>query len=336
MSEKLRMGLIGLGVIGGLHARIMAESPNIELVAVADLNEELAKEFAKKYACEAYMDYKEMIAREDIDAVSICVPEEYHKATAVTVAEAKKDILIEKPLAMTYSEAKDIHEAAEKNSVRMMVAHVCQFDPRYAQLRESIKKGELGEITSMTFMRGNPVSTANRLNGKVSFFYYLGVHDLEMMMNYNLPAKPTKVYAIASNKKNGHMNDYDTAHVLINFDNGAVGNFQVGWAYPNHSAMGILSEAEVTGTKGAGKITIENQGIRIMTEESVTYPDALYWPEYNGKIQGDLPAEINHFAEATYKKEEYLVQVTSALYAVAVAEAALKSIKSGQPIELEL
>lgn len=329
MADKLRMGVIGLGFIGNLHARVIAENSSAELVAVSDLNEALAKEYAEKYGCDYYTDYTEMINRDDIDAVSVCVPEDYHVAPAVAVANAKKALLIEKPLAKTLAEALEIKKAVDENGVRMMVAQVCKFDPRYAQLKDSIRKGELGEITSMFLKRGNPVFTANRLGGKVSFFYYLGIHDLEMMMDYNLPAKPTKVYAQASNKVNGHMNDLDTAFVIINFDNGAVGNFQVGWAYPDNSAMGILAIAEIIGTKGVGNIEIANQGIEIMTKESLTYPDTLHWPEYNGKIQGDLREEIDHFVLATLSGEEYVVDTTSCIYAVAVAELALKSIESG-------
>lgn len=334
--KKLRVGLIGLGYIGALHARIFAEDPQTELVAVSDLNKALLDDVSKEYSCEAYTDYNEMLKRDDIDAIDICVPEDFHVDVAVAVANAKKDFLIEKPLAKTYSEAITIIDAVKENNVRMMVAQVCKFDPRYAQVKESIRRGELGEITSMNFKRGNPRATATRLNGKVSFFYYLGVHDIEMLIDYNLPAKPTRVYSQASDKVNKHMNDLDTAAVIINFDNGAIATFQVGWAYPNNSAMGILCSAEVVGTKGAAMIEIENQGIQIMTEDALSYPDTLHWPEYNGKIQGDLKEELNHYVEATLKGEEYLVGDKAPLYAVAVVEAALKSIKDGKPVELSL
>lgn len=336
MDKKLKVGLIGLGFIGGLHARVLAENLQCDLVAVADLNEKLANEIGAKYGCKVYKDYTKMLAEEDIDAVDICVPEDFHEKVAVDAANAKKDFIIEKPLAKTYAGAMEIVNAARANGVRMMTAHVMKFDPRYAQLKDSVKKGELGQISSIFVKRGNPVFTANRLNGKVSFFYYLGIHDLEMLADFMLPAKPAKVYAQASNKRNGHMNDLDTAFAVITFDNGAVGNFQVGWAYPNHTAMGILSEAEVVGTKGTGYVKIADQGIQIMTDTSLTYPDTLHWPDYNGKIQGDLREELGHFVEATLNKTPYLVGTESCVYACAIAEAALKSIETGKPVELSL
>lgn len=336
MVKQLRVGLIGLGFIGGLHARIHAENPQCRLVAVADLNTELAAQVGDQYGCKVYSSYMEMLENEEIDAVDICVPEDFHEAVAVDVAKAKKDFIIEKPLAKTYEGACKIVRAAEENGVRMMVAHVMKFDPRYAQLKDSIRAGKLGEISSIFVKRGNPVFTANRLNGKVSFFYYLGIHDLEMMADFVLPAKPVKVYASASNKRNGHMKDLDTAFAIVTFDNGTVADFQVSWAYPDHTSMGILSEAEVIGTEGMGYVKIEDQGLKIMTEKELTYPDTLHWPEYNGNIQGDLKEELRHFVKATLDGTPYLVGSESCIYACAIAEAALKSIESGQPVELSV
>ena len=335
--KKCRMAVIGLGYIGGLHARIIAEALNTELVAVADLNMDLSNEYAQKYDCTAYADYHEMLQNEDIDAVDICVPEDFHLKTAIDVANMKKDFIIEKPLAKTLEDCLKIQKATLENQVRFMVAQVCKFDPRYIELKESIRRGELGEISALSFKRGNPVFTANRLQGKVSFFYYLGIHDLEMMVDYNMPAKPVKVYAQASNKKNGHMNnDLDAAFVIINFDNGAVGNLHLCWAYPNNPAMGIWSIAEVIGTKGVGMIEVRNQGLEIMTEEADTFPDTLLWPEYCEKIQGALKEEIIHFADATMNHTAYAVDTQCCIRGVAIAEAALTSIQTGEPVVLSL
>jgi UDP-N-acetylglucosamine 3-dehydrogenase len=333
---KFRFGLIGAGFIGVLHARVIAENPEAELVSVSDLNRELGETTAKKYGADYYMDYKEMLAREDIDAVDICVPEDFHTDVAVATANAGKNFIIEKPLAKTLAEAKTIVEAVKGNNVRMMVAHVCKFDPRYAQLKDAIRRGDLGEISSMALKRGNPMATTQRLRGKISFFYYLGIHDLEMLIDYNMPAKPTRIYAQASSKVNAKLNDLDTAFAVINFDNGAVANLQLGWAYPNNSAMGILCTVEVVGTKGAARIEIDNQGLQVMLADTLSFPDTLHWPEYNGKIQGDLKEEIAHFVEATVKGDPYVVPETTCVYAVAAAEAALKSIASGKPVDLNL
>ena len=103
--KKLKVGVIGLGFIGGLHARIWAESDIAELAVVADVNGEAADSLAAQYGCKGYSDYHEMLRDADIDAVDICVPEDFHVAPAVAAAAAKKAILLEKPIAKTAAEA---------------------------------------------------------------------------------------------------------------------------------------------------------------------------------------------------------------------------------------
>jgi UDP-N-acetylglucosamine 3-dehydrogenase len=333
---KFRFGLIGAGFIGCLHARVIAENPLAELTAVADVNRELGEKTAREYGAKYYSDYKEMLEKEHLDAADICVPEDFHTEVALGTANSKTNFIIEKPLDKTLEGAKKIVEAVDKNNVRMMVAHVCKFDPRYAQLKEAIRGGALGEISSLALKRCNPMGTTQRLKGKISFFYYLGIHDLEMLIDYNMPSKPTRVYAQASKKVNSGLGDYDSAFAIINFDNKAIACLQVGWAYPNNSAMGILCSVDVVGTKGAAMIAIENQGLQIMDADRLSYPDTLHWPEYNGKIQGDLKEEIAHFVEATLENKPYVVPTETCVYAVAVAEAALKSVESGQPVDLRI
>lgn len=332
--KKLKIGLIGAGFIGSLHARIYHENPNVELIAIADTNKKLADEFAQIYGCKSYEDYNAMLQNEDIDAVDICVPEDYHVMPAVAAANAKKHIFIEKPIAKTKKEAEEIMEAVNKNGVRIMVGHVLKFDPRYVQLKEAIESDKLGTISTLALKRINSIATPNRLRGKVSFFYYLGIHDIEWLLDYNSGAQPTKVYAQANSIVNKGL-DYDAAFLIINFDNGSIATLELNWAYPENGICGFKSTAEVVGTKGVGVVNVENQGLLIATRTDVELPDALHWPEYNGKIRGDLREEIDHYVQATLRNEDYLVGTELAITAVGIIEAAMESIRTGLPIELD-
>lgn len=334
MGKTLKMGVIGLGFIGGLHARIIAECPNAELVAVADVNEKLAKEFAEKYGCKAYSDYREMLKDPEITAVDCCLPEDFHCEAGVAVAEAKKDLLMEKPIAKTVAEAEKIKKACEDNGVRLMVEHVLKFDPRYVQLDDAVKAGQLGEISQVAVKRQNPRSVAERFRGRVSFFYYLGVHDIEWMLDY-VGKDPVKVYAVANDVINHDVNEIDSAYVTVSFDGGAIGSVVLGWSLPSNDAVGIICTVEAIGSKGMGSIEVRNQGVEIITADQVLYPDALFWPEYNGEINGDLRAAIQHFVTATLNGTPYRVDTDRAIKAVAVIEAAFKSIKTGEPVLLK-
>jgi len=331
--DKLRVGLIGLGFIGLLHGRIYAENPCVELVAVADVNKEAAKKFAGEFNCKAYFDYNEMLKRDDIDAVDICVPEDFHLATAVDAANAKKTIIIEKPIAKTYADAMKIKNAADVNGVRLMVAHVLKFDPRYVQLKDAIKADKLGTITTLALKRTNSQGTPKRLKGKVSIFYYLGIHDIEWMLDYNSNTKPVRVYAQASEVALKGLTK-DAVFVTVSFDNGSIGNLELNWAFPENGACGFMTSVEAVGTKGAALLNVDNQGLAVFGDVSVEYPDALHWPVYNDKIQGDLKEELDHFVQATLNNKPYLVNTDNAISAVAIAEAAMKSIETEEVVKL--
>ncbi|NJM08189.1 Gfo/Idh/MocA family oxidoreductase [Candidatus Gracilibacteria bacterium] len=97
MPAKLRAAVIGVGSMGKNHARIYADLEGVELVAVADPEPSLCNAVAQKYRCTGYADHREMLAREQIDLVSVVVPTRFHYAVALDVIEAGVPLLIEKP-----------------------------------------------------------------------------------------------------------------------------------------------------------------------------------------------------------------------------------------------
>jgi len=334
MHKPLRIGVIGLGFIGRLHARIVYEQSNAELVAVSDINKTTADDVASAFGCKAYTDFRQMCDNEDLDAVCICTPDEFHLENAVYAAKKGLHILIEKPIAPTEVQARKILQEVEENGVRLMVAHILHFDPRYVKLKEAIDQGKIGDIIHMYFRRTNPKVNGRRLGGKVSIYFYIGVHDFEMMCSY-MKSKPTKVYAQKVSKINADIGCEDTVFSVINFENGAVATIELSWALPQNSALGINTYAEVVGLKGAGYIEIMNQGVSIINDTSVYYPDILHWPEYNGRILGDLKEEIEHFVNATLENKPYVVDTENAIMAVKIIEACFKSIETGMPVEID-
>ena len=332
--QKLRIGVTGLGLIGSLHARILHELPNAELAAVADVNMDTAKTVAGQCGnCKPYASLKEMCEKEQLDAVSICTPDEFHMED-VTVASGKGlHILLEKPIATTELESRQIVAATEKSNVRLMIAHVLHFDPRYAQIREAIEQDKFGDIIHMYFRRTNPRANGRRLGGKVSIFHYIGIHDFEMMCAY-MRAKPTRAYCQQVSKINADIGCEDTTISTINFDNGAIGLIELCWVLPQNDALGINTYAAVIGRDAAGYVDIHQQGVSIVTEDALLYPDTLHWPTYNGKVNGDLKEEIAHFVSATLDGSPYITKTENAIQAVRIIEACFKSIETGLPVDI--
>lgn len=334
-SGVLRMAVVGCGYFGEKHADIIGQLPNAELAAVCDKNREAANRLAQRTGCRAYEDIEEMLAREQLDAVSIAVSETFHLDAVRPVAKAGKHILLEKPIARNTEEALEIVRLAEENQIRLMVGHVLKWDGRYQYTAEAIARGELGEVISMYLKRSSTNETVKRLNGKISMFHYMGVHDFEAMLTFAEPARPVKAYAQWVGKKNVPYNGKDTVFNTITFDNGIVACIQLCWALPEGS-LDFVACAEVVGTKGASYIDVKDQGLSIYREKApVEYPELTYWPEYYGHVHGKLREEISHFVKNTLNGEPYAVSTERAVEAVRTIDACFESLKTGMPVTIE-
>jgi UDP-N-acetylglucosamine 3-dehydrogenase len=332
--NKLRMVLVGAGIIGNVHAIALNENPNIEFIAVVDVKKNAAKELADKYGIKFYSSMEDCLNNEDFDAFDICVNEEYHVETSIIAANAKKHILLEKPIAKTTKEALEIKKAVETNGVRLMIAHLLRFDSRYGVLMDAIKDGKLGEISSVYVKRCNTLSTCKRLGGKVSFMYYLGVHDIEILCAY-AGGRPEKVYAQFPNKICSQYGDDDGIYSIVNFDNGVIGCFEIDWSYQDTMPMPVWSYAKVGGTKGSGIVEVGPQGLTMNMADEFSYPDTMLSPIYNGRMHGDMVLQIDHFAKSILNNTEFIINIKTPIDAVRIIDACFESQTTGMPVEIK-
>ncbi|MEQ8676821.1 MAG: Gfo/Idh/MocA family oxidoreductase [Aggregatilineales bacterium] len=146
MGEKLRFGLIGCGRVAPRHAQSLAEIHNAELVAVADVIESRAANFQTKYNVEAYTDYHEMIARDDLDVITICTPSGLHASMVLDVIQAGKHVIVEKPIALSTVDADRMIKAAEEANVKLCVILQNRFNPPMQDLYKVVKSGKIGKL----------------------------------------------------------------------------------------------------------------------------------------------------------------------------------------------
>ena len=148
MPQPLRIGLIGTGRISRSHLRAFNQFPEkVQLTALCDNREEAVREFAREAKVDAiYLDPMRLLKEADVDAVDICTPHHTHAPIAVAAAEAGKHVLLEKPMAITMQECRDIIAATEKAGVTFMVAQQLRHLPSYRGVRRLIQEGELGRI----------------------------------------------------------------------------------------------------------------------------------------------------------------------------------------------
>ncbi len=332
--DKLRVGVIGAGFIGCLHARVFHESFGSDLVAIADTDKKLEDKVKKEFGCDFYASYEEMLEDAEIDAVSICLPDMNHVAPSTAAARAGKHILLEKPMARTVEDCRRIKGASDESGVRLMVAHILRFDPGYKRLYDGVKNGEVGEVIHLSTERRNSRLLAERLRGRTSMLFYVGIHDIDAVQ-WCAQKRITKVYAQKVVKINRKWNSDDCIYVLANLGDDAIASFEYSWTFPANFPCGLKSKLEIYGSEATAFLNRFDMGIEIFKEKDVDVPyeltDIMHWPESNDRIVGDLKYEIDHFVDAILNDKEFLVSTEDAMSAVNVIEAIFESLDKGVP-----
>lgn len=143
---KLRHGVIGFGGIGREHARSAKVLEEYELVAVAEINEELGRKAEEEFGVKWYRDYREMLTREELDTVSICTPHFLHRDMAVEAASAGVNVLVEKPMAITVRQADEMIEAARRAGIVLEVVFQWRFTSVAQEAKKLMENGGLGDL----------------------------------------------------------------------------------------------------------------------------------------------------------------------------------------------
>jgi predicted dehydrogenase len=329
-TRTLGVGVIGLGWFGQRHARIYRENPLAELVAVCDIDAALAASTGAKLGAEACTDFEALLARPDVAAVSICLPDRHHERAAVAAAEAGKAILLEKPLAHAAAAAGRIVAAVERSGARLMIGHVLRFDPRYVQVYEAAAPDRLGAPIHLRAKRNGVRSTARRLGAASSILFYMGVHDVDAMQ-WIARSLIARVYA-QKRQVLGTGNE-DALYAVVNFENGAIGSLDYSWAWPDGLMNGYRAALEIVGTRSAAYLDCSDQGFYAVGE-ATTGGDTHLWPEINGRIVGDLADELAHFVAAVRDGLPFVQSYREALDAIAVLDALRRSAETGLPVEV--
>ena len=173
-GRALRVGVVGVGVMGSNHARVFAEIAGVELVGIADPDPSHRDFVGRALGCRTYEDVEHLLAA-DVDAVTIAAPTHLHHSIALSCIRAGAHVLVEKPIASTAEEARDIIVAARHAGVTLMVGHVERFNPAVAAIKDAIR-GE--DILSIAITRVGPFPP--RMSN-VGVVIDLAVHDIDLI-----------------------------------------------------------------------------------------------------------------------------------------------------------
>src|SRR3989338_281155 len=315
----MKVAVIGLGNMGKHHARNYFRLPNVELVAVCDLNQELANTTAQKFSCKAYYDYTRMLNEEQITAVSIAVPTIYHKEVALYCINKNIDVLVEKPIAITIEDAQEIIEAAKEKDVILQIGHVERYNPAVQHLKKIIQEGKLGEISSIIARRVGTVPIQVR---DANVIVDLAVHDIDII-SYLYDLQPEKIEGSIGKAIIEKREDY--AEIFMKFKGKRSGFIQVNWITPIK-----IRGLSVTGTKGYAELDYVKQEL-VIYESNYTREEVDEYGDYVVKfgipnktqvgIENEEPLylELKSFADCVKNRTKPLVTGEIGLDALRIA-----------------
>ena len=206
----IRAGVIGVGSLGQHHARIMNSIPGVQLVGVADIAEEQGRTIANKNGVRYFRDFREMIP--EVDCVTVAVPTVDHLRVCLPFLEAGCHVLVEKPIASTVAEAREMIRLSAERGVILLVGHLERFNPALLAVRNLITEPKFFEIHRLG------VFVPRSLD--VDVVLDLMIHDLDMVLHLT-GSKPVEIRAVGVPVITGKI---DIANARLQLANGAVAN----------------------------------------------------------------------------------------------------------------
>lgn len=226
--EKLRVGIIGCGRVSVMHFVSAKQSEAAELVACCDINEKRAETSAEKYGCKGYTDYREMIEKEKLDVVHLCLPHYLHVPVAVYAMEHGINVLSEKPMAVDYASAKSAVACAERTDVLYGVIFQCRYNNSARLVKKAVESGKLGKIVSarsiLTWMRSDDYyaesdwkGTWDKEGGGVIIDQ--AIHSIDLV-NWIVDSEVEHISVSMANRGHKVVAVEDSAEGLIEYRNG--------------------------------------------------------------------------------------------------------------------
>jgi UDP-N-acetylglucosamine 3-dehydrogenase len=279
--SKVRIAVIGAGRMGAFHIETLEKIDTMELVAIAEPDEALARERIGRRPIDWFADYRDMLSRADIDAVCVCVPSNRHARVALDAIAAGKHALVEKPIATTLPDGLRMAAAAREAGVKLMIGHIERFNPAVSKLAELIAEGRVGKVFRVHATRVGPLPT-RILDAGVTID--LATHDLDIMQ-FVLGRGITSIYAEGSRFL--HPSQEDMISCLMRFgDDGPMGLLDVNWLTPEkRRELVVIGEG---GMLSASYLTQD-----VWYTESATA--ATGWDEL-ARVRGDAEGAAVRFA----------------------------------------
>jgi predicted dehydrogenase len=334
----MRFALVGAGVIGTVHARLIeALGADAELVAVVDQDLDRARKLAEQYGGRAYPTPADAYA-EDVDAVGVCLPSALHAEAAIEALRAGKHVIVEKPVDITLDAADRLIEAQRATGLTASVISQRRFQPPVAQIRTAIDDGTLGRVTSgiaeSAFFRPQSYYDGDDWRGTLAIdgggaLMNQGIHALDLLVW--MLGRPVRVSAQTGRLAHEGIEVEDLAAATIQFESGAIGLLLASTAaYPGRPVR-----LTVHGDRGTA--ILDDDSLAYFSAAEADRPEApgLDGPAGWGEVELAHLAQYRDFIAAVRAGRPPAVTLEAGRRSLATVLAVYESARSGRPVELE-
>ncbi|MGW6499442.1 Gfo/Idh/MocA family protein [Nonomuraea angiospora] len=325
---KLRVGIIGAGIMGRGHAEVLSAHPDAEVTAVARRPLDAAPQAA------VHPGYRELIDSGTVDAVSITTPDHLHADVMVAAAEAGLHILVEKPFTTTVEDADRSVAAIRQAGVTAMCLFNHRWVPAYAQAKQQMEL--IGEPVVGYARKDDTIHVPTEMIGwadRTTCAWFLSSHDIDLV-TWLYDDHVVEVFATARHGKLRGLgiDTPDAMQIQARFSRGAVATFESAWIYPNTFPTMVDSYVTVAGESGVIQLDRQKENIQLATEKSYSYPRNMLQRVVHGIPAGAYRDAIHHFVDCARTGAEPLVSVESSRHVTAVLAAAHESARTGRPV----
>ncbi|HEY8447009.1 MAG TPA: Gfo/Idh/MocA family oxidoreductase [Thermomicrobiales bacterium] len=342
--DKVKVGIIGSQFVAHLHAEAFGWVPNAEVVAVASPNREHVTAFAERFGIpRALTDYRDLLNIDEIDLITIAVPNDLHAQVCIDAAKAGKHVVCEKPLCLSLEEADAMISACREAGVKLMYAEELCFAPKYVRAKQLVDEGALGDIfvVKQSEEHYGPHSPwfwdVRRSGGGV--LLDMGCHSIAFC-RWVLGNKPIEsVYAAMGTFVHGDKTiGEDHAICVLRFEGGAIGLCENSWG----KAGGVDDKCEIYGSlgntradllRGSSLVTYSEVGYGYAVEKATT-TQGWTFTMFEETWNYGFPQEMQHFVNCVARDEQPMLTGEDGKAVLEAILAAYHSAGTGQEVKL--
>ena len=325
----IRIGLLGAGRIGQVHARAVSSVLTAQLVAIADPISAAAGAVRNTYGCDIRT-IEQILVSDDIDAVIICTPTDTHADLIEQFARAGKAIFCEKPVDLDLERVQACLSVVNETNTTLMVGFQRRYDPDFQALRAAIDAGQIGDVEMVSLISRDPGAPPyDYIERSGGIFRDMMIHDFDVA-RWMLGEEVETVQAAASvltDPEIGNRGDFDSASAILRTASGR----QCTITNSRRATFGYDQRIEVHGSAGSVAADNHHQSrITVANGHGYTCPPLLDF--FMTRYIVAYGAEIKHFVDCVANRAQPRTSGHDGLMSIALAEAALESVRTGAAV----